>query len=73
MQNPILEMPDRTQKTITLSPKVLEDFERVAAHLGKPLSSYLRDILEQHYRSSEFGELLDRVKMDDRPLQINEE
>ncbi len=57
---------DRSMRSVTLSPKALEEFEEVATWKGMPIASYLRQILEIHHESPEFKELLDRARSESK-------
>ena len=57
-------MAERNQRMITLSDRALEEYEMVAEWLGMPPNTLLRQILEDHHQSPEFGDLVRRAKLE---------
>jgi hypothetical protein len=61
-------MPDtRNQTTITLSWRAAQEYEVVAEWLGIAPASLMRFILEEHHRSAEFYDLLQRARACEAP------
>ena len=53
---------ERHQLNITLSDQANEDYRKVADYLGMPVATLLRQVLETHHQTREFGALIERVK-----------
>lgn len=57
----------RNQTTVTLSPKANEEYELVAAWLGMPVATLMRQILENHHQSPSFANLVRRAMAGEAP------
>ena len=55
------EMSDREVR-LKLSPRAHDEWQQVADWVGKPLATVIAQHLEEHHRSSEFQQLMERVK-----------
>lgn len=52
---------ERNQINVTLSDQANEDYRKVADYLGMPVATLLRQVLESHHQTTEFGALIERA------------
>ena len=58
----IVAPEQRSQITITLCSRAMEEYKEVADWLGMPVATLMRQKLEEHHESQAFASILRRVR-----------